>query len=61
MINLKAGNREVSVNRKEEALKKLMHVINENGLHHKTSFGGIDIRLSKNEEDGRHGIYSCVT
>ena len=24
-----------------------MHVINENGLHHKTSFGGIDIRLSK--------------
>jgi len=53
---LKSGNREVGVNRKDEALKKLMHVINENGLHHKTSFGGVDIRLSKNEEDGRHGI-----
>ncbi len=53
---LKAGNREVGVNKKEESLRSLMNVINSNGVHHKTSIGGVDIRLSKVNEDGRHGI-----
>jgi len=58
---LKAGNREVGINRKDEMLKKLMHVITENGLHHKTAHGGIDIHLTKNTEDGRHGITITAT
>lgn len=53
---LKSNNRAVGINRKAEELKKLLHVITENGIHHKISVGGIDIELSKNDEDGRHGI-----